>query len=140
MAISRIIFKNQWVFLEFYGPQLDFVERQGANYKMVGTFLGADLFFNGKIMVDSFHHPWTTGTPVHSGLAMADQRGLTGARPSGSSRGLTGRGTTGRGLHGEATSGLTGTQAAVWRPVNGGEEMAEEALGASSSVAASRRR
>jgi hypothetical protein len=48
-AISRIIFKNQGVLLEFYGRLLDFTERQGgAKCKMVGIFPGADLFFNGN--------------------------------------------------------------------------------------------
>jgi hypothetical protein len=90
---------------------------------MVGIFPSVDLFFNRKITVDSVHYPWTTGTSVHGGLAMAGQRGLTGARW------LIGGGTTGRGVHGESTSGLTGARAAVWRSVDGGEEMTEEALG-----------
>jgi hypothetical protein len=33
-------------------------------------------------------------------------------------------------VHGESISGLTGVRAAVWRPSDGGEETAEEALGA----------
>jgi hypothetical protein len=91
---------------------------------MVGIFPSVDLFFNRKITVDSVHHPWTAGTSVHGGLAMAGQRGLTGAQW------LIGGGATGRGVHGESTSGLTGARAAVWRLVGGGEETAEEALGA----------
>jgi hypothetical protein len=35
----------------------------------------------------------------------------------------------GRGVHGESISGLTGAWAAMWWPVNSGEEMAEEVLG-----------
>jgi hypothetical protein len=97
-AISGIILKNQGVLMEFYGPLLDFTERQGANCKMVGIFPGVDLFFNGKITVDSVHHPLTAGTLVHGGLAMAGQRGLTGAQPSGCSMAqwLTEGGATGR--------------------------------------------
>jgi hypothetical protein len=74
-------------------------------------------------VVDLVHHPWTAEMPVHSGLAMADRRGLTGARPSGRSgaRWLTGGGTTERGVHGESTSGLTRARAAVWWPVDNGE-------------------
>jgi hypothetical protein len=70
--------------------------------------------------------------PAHGGLAMAGRRGLTGARPNGRSgaRWLTGGGAMGRGVHGESTSGLTGARAAVWWPVDGGEETAEEALDA----------
>jgi hypothetical protein len=131
-AIPGIIFKNQGVLLEFYGPWLDFAERQGANCKMVGIFPGADLFFNRKIMVDSVHHPWTTGMPVHGGLAMPGRRGLTGARPSGPSgaQWVTGGGATEGGVHGVSTSGLTGARAAMWRLVDDGEEMAVEVLGA----------
>jgi hypothetical protein len=33
-------------------------------------------------------------------------------------------------VHGESISGLTGARAAVWRPGDDGEEMAEEALNA----------
>jgi hypothetical protein len=51
-AISGIIFKNQWVLLKFYGPRLDFVERQEANCKIGWDFLVSDLFPNGKL-------PWT---------------------------------------------------------------------------------
>jgi hypothetical protein len=118
--------------LEFYGPQLDFKQRQGDSYKMVVICPGTDLFFNGKITVDSVHHPWTAGMPVHDRLAMTGQRGLTRARPSGRSRAwwLTGGGAIGRGVHGESTSGLTRARAVVWRPVDGGEETAEEALDA----------
>jgi hypothetical protein len=117
--------------LEFYGLWHDFAERQGAHCKMLGISPGADLFFNGKITMDSLHHLWTTGTPIHGGLAMAGRRGLTGAQPSGRSgaQWLTEGGATGRGVHGESTSGLTGARAAVWRPIDGGEEMVEEALG-----------
>jgi hypothetical protein len=40
-----------------------------------------------------------------------------------------------RGVHGESISGLTGAQAAVWRPGDSGEETAEEALGVGSARA-----
>jgi hypothetical protein len=57
---------------------------------------------------------------------------LTGARPNGCSgaRQLTGDGAMEREEHGESVSGLTGVQAAAWRPGDGGEEVAVEALGA----------
>jgi hypothetical protein len=57
---------------------------------------------------------------------------LDGARPHGRSRAwwLTGGGATGRGVHEESILGLTGAQAAVWRPGDGGEDMVEEVLGA----------
>jgi hypothetical protein len=42
---------------------------------------------------------------------------------------LTGGGTTERGEHGEPSSGLTGAQAAMWRPGDGGEMTAERKLG-----------
>jgi hypothetical protein len=63
---------------------------------------------------------------------MAGRRGLTGARPSGHSRArwLAGGGATGRGVHRESTSSITEAQAAVWRLIDGGEEMVEEVLGA----------
>jgi hypothetical protein len=82
--------------------------------------------------MDLVQHPWTAETSVHGGLAMVGRRGLTGARPKGRfrARWLTGGGAMGRGVHGESTSGLTEARAAVWRPIDDGEEMAEEALGA----------
>jgi hypothetical protein len=40
---------------------------------------------------------------------------------------------TGRGLHMESISGLTEARAVVWQQGDGGEEMAEEALGAGSA-------
>jgi hypothetical protein len=60
-----------------------------------------------------------------------------GSRPSGRSgaRWPAGGGAAGRGVHGESVSGLTGARAVVWRSGDGGEEMAEEALGASDAWA-----
>jgi hypothetical protein len=119
--------------LKIHRPQLDFTEGQGVNYKISGDFFGVELFFNGKIR-------WTGSTIrgllralVHDGLAMASRRGLARARPSSRSGAWqpTGGGTTERGVHGESISGLTGAPVVVWRPANGGEEMVEEALGAS---------
>jgi hypothetical protein len=43
---------------------------------------------------------------------------------------LAGGGATVRGVYGRSTSGLTRAWAAVWRPGDSGEEMAEEELGA----------
>jgi hypothetical protein len=70
-AISRIIFKNQGVLLEFYGRLLDFAERQGGlSVKWWGFFL-VRIYFSMEIAVDSVHHPWTVEMPVHGGLAVA---------------------------------------------------------------------
>jgi hypothetical protein len=57
---------------------------------------------------------------------------LDRARLSGRSRArwLARGGATGRGVYRESISGLTKAQAIVWRPGDGGEEMAEEALSA----------
>jgi hypothetical protein len=41
----------------------------------------------------------------------------------------------GRGVHRESTSGLTEARAAVWWPIDGGKETAEEALGAGGACA-----
>jgi hypothetical protein len=79
---------SSWNFMDH---NLILQKGRGANCKMVGIFPGADLFLNGKITVDSVHHPLTSGTPVHGGLAMAGQRGLLtrgGAMGTGMHRGV----------------------------------------------------
>jgi hypothetical protein len=55
---------------------------------------------------------------------------LTGARPNGCSEAqrLTVNGATEGEEHGESVSSLTGAWMAVWRPGDGGEEEAVEAL------------
>jgi hypothetical protein len=102
---------------------------------MVGIFPGVDLFFNGKLQCTQSmaRGPWAA--PVHGGLGHGRPKGLAEARPSDRSgaRWLTGGGTTERGLHGESISGLTGVQAAAWRPGDDGEEAVVVALGAGCS-------
>jgi hypothetical protein len=55
-------------------------------------------------------------------------------RESGARRPASGDATE-RGVCRESIPGLTGARAVVWRPGNGGEEMAEEALNAGSALA-----
>jgi hypothetical protein len=58
---------------------------------------------------------WTEGTGAHWRARRSLASSHSGAQK------LAGGGTTERGEHGEPSSGLTGAQAAVWRPGNGGE-------------------
>jgi hypothetical protein len=109
---------------------------RGLTAKLVGVF-GVELFFNRKIR-------WTWSTisgplrvPVHDGLGPSQSKGLAGARPSSHSRARrpTGGGTAERAVYGESISGLTEAREAAWRPRDGGEEVAEEALGVGSAWA-----
>jgi hypothetical protein len=135
-AISRIIFENQRVFLKIHGPRLDFTEGQGLTAKLVGIFRRG-IIFQWENTAHSIQHPWTAeGTgPQWTGHGRA--KGLTGAHPSNRSeaRWLIGGGATERGVYGESISGLTGAWVATWRPGDGGEEVAVEALGASGAWA-----
>jgi hypothetical protein len=47
-VISRIIFKNQRVFLKIRGPWFDFTEEKRANYKIGGDFPAQNYFSVGK--------------------------------------------------------------------------------------------
>jgi hypothetical protein len=93
--------------------------------------LVSDLFFNRKsAWTESMAHgPLQRWSVV--GRSPWPATKLDGALPSGRSgaRWPAGGDATGRGVHGEYISGLTGARVVVWRPGNGGEEMAEEALG-----------
>jgi hypothetical protein len=65
------------------------------------------------------------GTPLSvEGAHWSSAYGHSGARR------LTGDGATEREEHEESISDLTGARAVAWRPGNGGEEVAVEALGA----------
>jgi hypothetical protein len=102
-----------------------------------GDFLVSDLFFNRKsAWTESMAHgPQQRWSMVDRPPWPATE--LVEARLSGRSRARwpAGGGAMERGVHGESISGLTGAQAAVWRPGDSGEETAEEALGVGSARA-----
>jgi hypothetical protein len=104
---------------------------KGLTAKSVRIFQRG-IFFNGKIQWtrSTIRGPWAS--PVHGGPWTWPRRWLTGAQPSSRSgpQRLTSGGATERGVHEESIWGLTEAQAAVWRPGDGSEDMAEDVLGA----------
>jgi hypothetical protein len=128
----EIFRKSGGIFLKIHGLQLDYKEVKEPLCKFLGII---DFWIYFSMENQGGLSPWLMDqcraqSTVDRPPWLATK--LDGARLSGRSgaRWLARGGATGRGVYGESISGLTKARATVWRPSDGGEEMAEEALGA----------